>query len=165
MRRGMQLLQALHPDRIVFHLGARSRGEALAALADTFERCDPRLRADDVELAMLGRERLSSTNLGQGVAVPHCRVARLGAPQLAIAVVDEGVDFEDGMEPVHIVFGLIGDEADLGNHLNMLVKVAKVLRKPMVRARIAMAETPLQVLDALAAGEDAPVWPVVEVCA
>jgi len=161
----MHLLQAIHPRRITLHLEARTRAEALTALAASFANCDPRLRADDIELAMLGRERLSSTNLGQGVAVPHCRIARLGAPQLAIAVVDEGVDFEDSMDRVHILFGLLSDEADLGNHLNTLVKVAKLLRKPMVRARIVAAHTSLQVLDALAAGEDPITWPVIEVCA
>jgi hypothetical protein len=69
------------------------------------------------------------------------------------------------MERVHILFGLLSDEADLGNHLNTLVKVAKVLRKPMVRARIVAADSPLRVLDALASGEDPMPWPVVEVCA
>lgn len=161
----MAFLRTLAPHRITLHLSAKSRGEALAALAERFAAADPRLNARDVELALLGRERLSSTNLGQGVAVPHCRVPRLGAAQLAIAVVDEGVDFEDGMERVHIMIGLLSDEADLGNHLNTLVGIAKLVRKPMVRARIVAAETPEQVLDALSSGQESPAWPVVEVCA
>jgi PTS system nitrogen regulatory IIA component len=161
----MKLLQAIHPNRITLHLDVRTRAQALAALANSFAQCDRRLRGEEVEAGMMGRERLSSTNLGQGVAVPHCRIARLGAPQLAVAVVDEGVDFDDGMDRVHILFGLLSDEADLGNHLNTLVQVAKLLRKPMVRARIVSAHTSLQVLDALASGAEPVSWPVVDVCA
>ncbi|WP_373025421.1 PTS sugar transporter subunit IIA [Thioalkalivibrio sp.] len=81
--------------------------------------------------ALSAREKLGSTGLGHGVAIPHGRLADLEAPRVAVLRLESGVDF-DAMdhEPVDILIALLVPEAATSEHLDLLAQLARGLSQP-----------------------------------
>lgn len=80
----------------------------------------------DVLDALIVRERLGSTGLGHGVALPHSRMASIEKPLAAMITLNEGVDFDaaDG-EPVDLVLGLLVPQECNDEHLKILASLAR----------------------------------------
>ena len=90
-------------------------GEAPAAVSDM-----------DILDALISRERLGSTALGHGIALPHSRMRDLAEPLAALVTLKDGVDFESGDgEPVDVVLGLLVPEHCNDEHLKILATLAR----------------------------------------
>jgi len=124
----------LAPEHVLPRLRARCRREAFRAMA---EAVSPAAGAPCQTIldALLEREKLGSTALGGGVAVPHARLDTLDGMMGCIARLDPPVDFEaiDG-QPVDLVFMLLAPEHAGSAHLRALAKVARVFRERQVVA-------------------------------
>lgn len=98
------------------------------------------------ELALLNsvreREALSSTGIGEGVAVPHSISDAVGETLLAVATLARPVPFDavDG-QPVRLVFFMAGPQGETGLHLKLLSKLARLLHDPAFRNAAQTAET------------------------
>lgn len=88
---------------------------------------DDELTSRAVFDALLARERLGSTALGEGVAIPHCRLAGMTGIRAALITLDEGVDFDapDG-DPVDLLCCLIVGEEEQDHHLKLLSQLAQI---------------------------------------
>ena len=147
----MSLATLLRPD-LVFRLRAASKEAALAELA---RRAAAKLGlvAADIAEAVTGRERLGSTGVGAGIALPHARLAGLAAPAALFARLERAVDWQsvDG-RPVDLAFFLLSpSDADAG-HLAALAAVTRRLREPGVAAALRAAPDPPALLAALLGG-------------
>lgn len=103
--------------------------EALASAAGV----DPRAAYD----AVLLRERLSGTGVGEGVAIPHARVSGLTRPVAGFARLDPPVDFDalDG-RPADLVFMLIAPSDRGADHLKALARISRFLKRADIRERL-----------------------------
>jgi PTS system nitrogen regulatory IIA component len=123
----------LSPDDIALRLRIADKAALLRQLA---ERVASRLDLDPEEIlgAILRREALGSTGVGEGIAIPHARLDTLKRPAGALAVLAQPLDFDaiDG-EPVDIVFLLLLPAVSQGEQLNVLSRVARALREPELR--------------------------------
>jgi PTS system nitrogen regulatory IIA component len=83
----------------------------------------------DIYDTLLQRERLGSTGLGQGIAIPHCKLPELKHIVCMFARLAEPIDFEamDGA-PVDLVFLLLAPEAAGADHLKALARISRLLR-------------------------------------
>lgn len=88
--------------------------------------------------SLFARERLGSTGLGQGVAIPHGRIAKLAAPIGAFLRLKEAIPFEapDG-RPVNLLFFVLMPEKDTNSHLQILASLAEIFADVEARARLA----------------------------
>jgi PTS system nitrogen regulatory IIA component len=127
------LVDLIHPDAIVFRIKAQTKNEVLLAMAEVA------VKAYGVELSAtlestLERERLGSTGVGDGVAIPHARLKGLGAPKAVLALLDPAIDFDapDGRPADVIVLLLSPDEAG-ADHLKALARLSRLLRRQDVR--------------------------------
>ncbi|MCD6423562.1 MAG: PTS sugar transporter subunit IIA [Elusimicrobia bacterium] len=105
----------------------------------------------DLTKAILKREAIGSTGIGQGVALPHAKVSFVKEPLLFFANSKEGVEFNalDG-EPVYIIFLLIGPRNDeKGVYIKILSTLAHCVNDPYFRAALIKARTPKEVLEAI----------------
>ena len=95
--------------------------QKMAALADTDHR--------ELFAALLERERLGSTGMGRGVAIPHCRMPNVTKLVGGFAQLEHPIDFEavDG-EPVDLVYVLIAPENAGSDHLKALARISRALR-------------------------------------
>jgi len=83
------------------------------------------------------RERLQSTGIGDGVAIPHTAIEEVPRQQAALVLCPQGVEFDsiDG-QPVFIFFGVIGPKSEASAHLKVLAKISRLLRSPETRRRL-----------------------------
>ncbi len=91
------------------------------------------------------REKLQSTGIGDGVAIPHTALQSAEGQRAALILCPQGVDFDaiDG-EPVKIFFGVVGPKSAASEHLKILAKVSRLLRSPETRRRLLESEGPEQ---------------------
>ena len=132
----MPLPDFLTPEAVVPHLRATSKKPALheiGAHAARLTGLDERVIFE----ALLQRERLGSTGIGEGIAIPHGKLAGLAHLFGLAARLDKPIDFEalDG-QPVDILFLLLAPEGAGADHLKALARVARALREPGMLDRI-----------------------------
>ena len=124
----MHLGDFISPDSVVPSLKARTKKQLLQELASRAGRLTglPERGIFDV---LLQRERLGSTGLGQGIAIPHGKIAGLKGIVGIFARLAEPIDFDavDG-EPVDIVFLLLAPEGAGADHLKALARISRLLR-------------------------------------
>lgn len=111
---------------------------------------DNQLAAHDVFECLFARERLGSTGLGQGVAIPHGRHAGVLEPRAAFIRLKEAIDFDapDG-KPVNLVFALLVPEVSTSEHLDILSHLAERFSDKTTRAELLTCHTPEIVLHLL----------------
>ncbi|HXN32948.1 MAG TPA: PTS sugar transporter subunit IIA [Polyangiaceae bacterium] len=140
----MRLIELLTQERVVIRHnedGERSIDKAgvLHVLAQALA-TGARVDAAQVERVLSERERLQSTGIGEGVAIPHGALAQLQTQYAALLIVPEGVDFAaiDAMK-VTILFAVIGPKRATGEHLKTLARVSRLLRNKGFRDRLVAA--------------------------
>lgn len=127
------------PERVLLHSKASSKAAIINELAALL----PTIDADLAVEVVMARERLGSTGIGHGVAIPHGRIAHLSQPVVALARHVQGIDFEaiDG-QPVHIVVLLLAPEDADRSHLELLAHLARILQDERVRQGVMQADSP-----------------------
>lgn len=149
----------LDVDAIRPSLEARDPEEVLSELAGLMAR---RAGVSQRELALnlMARERLGSTAMEGGVAVPHCRLARVERIVTCLGIHRGGLAFgaaEDGL--VRIFVGLVSPMDTAGLHLNVLSRIATLLRDPRLRAELLVAPSPSAIRALLVRAEDEHLLP------
>jgi PTS system nitrogen regulatory IIA component len=132
----MPLLDFLAPAAVLATLRAGGKKQALqelSAMAARLTGLDERSIYD----VLLQRERLGSTGIGDGVAIPHGKLPKLDRLFGLVARLEKPIDFEalDG-QPVDLMFLLLAPEAAGADHLKALARIARVLREPGMIDRI-----------------------------
>lgn len=135
----MNLGDILTPGGIYPSLKAASKKEALQLLAGQAA-SQTGIDARHIFDTLLQRERLSSTGLGHGIAIPHVKLAALKSIVCLFARLEKAIDFEshDG-EPVDLVFLLLAPEHASGDHLKALARISRVVRETTVLERLRSA--------------------------
>lgn len=130
----MKINGLLQPEDIISSLEAETKDDALQELAVKVEERHPLLGRKEIFRVLQERERLGSTGIGDGVAIPHGKLKRAGDLILIFGRSKNGVDFDalDGRK-VHIFFLLIAPEEAFGLHLKMLGRISRILKDPAVR--------------------------------
>jgi PTS system nitrogen regulatory IIA component len=124
----MLLSDLLAPQAVVPALKVNSKKQALQELAGRAAAACGRNEREVLEVLMQ-RERLGSTGIGNGIAIPHGKLAKLERLCGAFARLDRPVDFEalDG-QPVDLMFLLLAPEGAGADHLKALARIARLLR-------------------------------------
>ncbi len=138
----MKLLEILPRKSIIPDLKGRTKKQVLEELIDALLREKPELDRERLMAVLLERERLGSTGIGDGIAIPHGKLKDLNQLILAFGKSTAGVDFEsmDG-KPVHLFFLLVAPENCTGIHLRALARIARLLKNAPVRKRLASVST------------------------
>ena len=136
----MDLRDLLVIEAILPRLKAATKKQALqemAAKAATLTRRDER----DIFETLMQREKLGSTGVGHGVAIPHGKLPGLDRLVGVFALLDKPIDFDslDG-EPVDVMFLLLAPESAGADHLKALARIARVLRDDETAAKLRAAD-------------------------
>ncbi|MBW1873978.1 MAG: PTS sugar transporter subunit IIA [Deltaproteobacteria bacterium] len=139
-RLAVMLADLLHPERVRVGLTISDKEAALRTIASLL--CMPEGAVDEevVYNVLRDRERLASTGIGSGVAIPHGRYDGVGELRAAVAVCPAGVDFDavDSL-PVTILVGIVGPRSMPQKHLAALAGVSRVLRNDEKREALLKA--------------------------
>ncbi len=125
-------------DAVLLDSKASSKSAMIAEIVEMLPSIDP----DQAVSVVMEREKLGSTGIGHGIAIPHGRLPDLDAPVTALARHAAGVDFDaiDG-KPVHIVVLLLAPENEDRSHLEILASLARILQQASVRHAIMQADS------------------------
>lgn len=136
----MNIEDMLAPDGIVTRLKAEDKKQALQALAAKAEAATG-ASAQEIYAALLQRERLSSTSLGRGIAIPHIKLPAIKRITCLFARLERPIPFEshDG-EPVDLLFFLLAPEQAGGDHLKALARISRLVRDPATLEGLRTAE-------------------------
>lgn len=126
----MDLGDLINADGVIASLSAKSKKQVLQSLSAHAAGLTG-LSERDIFDTLLQRERLGSTGVGRGVAIPHGKLAGLTKITGLFARLDQPVEFEavDG-EPVDLVFLLLAPESAGADHLKALARISRLLREP-----------------------------------
>jgi PTS system nitrogen regulatory IIA component len=138
----MEIADLLTPDAVLAHMKATSKKQVLQEMAQKAAQLThlPERRIFDI---LMEREKLGSTGMGQGIAIPHGRVPGVEKMTGLFAQLDHPVDF-DAMDdqPVDLVFLLLAPEDAGADHLKALARVSRLLRNQAVCEKLRAAPQP-----------------------
>lgn len=136
----MKISDLLKPNALVADLKAKDKNALLEELTDALARVEKGLDRKLVVDVLKERERLGSTGIGDGVAIPHGKLKNIDHLMLSFGRSRDGIDFDamDG-RPAHLFFLLIAPEDSVGVHLKTLARISKLLKNPQVRERLVQA--------------------------
>ncbi len=138
----MQIESLISSSRTLCGIEGGSKKRALELLANTIAQDIPAIDADELFRRLIGRERLGSTGIGHGVAIPHCRVENCTGTVGALITLAEPIDFDAiDSQPVDILFAMLVPEDAHDEHLQTLATLAGALNNPEYRQRLRKAES------------------------
>jgi PTS system nitrogen regulatory IIA component len=133
----MNITHYLYPESIICKNSIGSKKKLLEILSALLAVKIPNLSDQTIFDSLINREKLGSTGLGNGVAIPHGRIDRLENPVCAFIKLDEAVDFDaTDDQPVDLVFALLVPENSTEEHLQVLSIIAEILSDPSFCARL-----------------------------
>ena len=140
-----QIAELLSPGRILLDLDAPSKARLFESVGATFA-AEGGLDANAISSSLAAREKLGSTGLGQGIAIPHGRIKGLKQARGAFVRLRQPVAFDapDG-KPVSQVFVLLVPEHATDRHLQLLSELAQMFSERAVRDRLAAARDSAEV--------------------
>jgi nitrogen PTS system EIIA component len=151
----MQLDQIFKVEFINANLQARNKDEALAELVNTIIRGGLKLDYSHIIDVLKQRENLGSTGIGDGVAIPHGKIAELDDIVVAFGRSIDGIPYDsmDG-KPVYLFFLLLAPENSAGQHLKILAKISKMLKDTNFRKKLLKAKSQSDLYKAIIDQED-----------
>jgi PTS system nitrogen regulatory IIA component len=137
----MKISDSLNPELILPELAARTKEEVLLELADRIARNFPEVPAEQLLRILKEREKLGSTGIGDGFAIPHGKSKSIDRMIISFGRSRAGIPFDslDG-KPAHFFFVLIAPENSAGDHLKALAKISRFLKNSLFKESLAKAE-------------------------
>lgn len=152
----MKIHSLLNEDMIIPEITSADRNSALEEMVRFLKGKDKIRKDKELLEKLIQREKLGSTAIGDGIAIPHCKLKEAESPILALGISKKGVRFEalDG-KPSHIFFLVISSPDDPGQNLQILASIALLVRKAgSLQKRILAAKNPRKVLEIIREEEE-----------
>jgi PTS system nitrogen regulatory IIA component len=141
------------PDAVLFHLKTSSKKHLLQRVSETLATATG-TDARDIFDRLTEREKLGSTGMGGGIAIPHARLKDLDRVYTVFVTIEEPVDFDAVDEqPVDLVFALLAPQEAGADHLQALASASRLLRSKEFCTRVRGATSEDAVTALLLAGE------------
>jgi PTS system nitrogen regulatory IIA component len=139
----MHLSDVFSSNNVWSELHATTKDGLVHELSQLIAGQEPKLNVEDLYAALIEREKLGSTGIEDGVAIPHAKVAGLDDIVVACGRCPRGIDFDahDG-KPTHLFFVLLAPMNATGMHLKVLARLSRLLKDVRVRNRLMDAGAP-----------------------
>lgn len=146
----MNITDLLVPERVSCRDDLGSKKRLLEYVSELLASNSPELTQHEIFEALISREKLGSTGLGKGVAIPHGRIASLARPVCAFVRLATPVDFDatDG-QPVDLIFTLLVPEDSTEEHLQVLSTIAEIFSNAGISMALRQCETDSCLLEQL----------------
>jgi mannitol/fructose-specific phosphotransferase system IIA component (Ntr-type) len=151
----MKLINYLKPEYIAVGITADSKEELLTKMVDLAAKNPHVLDKEKVKTAIIERERIMSTGVGKGFAIPHGKTDAVSDIVLAFATTAEPIDYAAmDNEPVSLVLLLVSRDSDVGSRLKLLSRASKVMNSDSARKSLLDAKTADEILSIFNAEEE-----------
>jgi len=154
MRTDLRVIDLLSEDVVASDLKAENKDAVLAELVDIIYKAGKIKDPEKALEAVMDRERLSTTGIGYGVAIPHGKSDEIDRLIACFGRSKKGIDF-DSMDhrPVQIFFLFLSNENETNLHLKILARSCRLLKKDTFRESLMQAENEEEILRVIAREE------------
>ena len=137
----MKLSEVLHANMVWPDLNARTKQDVLREISRRISENAKNMDESLINEVLWDREKLGSSGIEDGIAIPHAKVPKLENILLAFARSVDGVDFDaHDSKPTHFFFVLLAPAGATGMHLKVLAKISRLLKESKFRARLMEAQ-------------------------
>jgi fructose-specific phosphotransferase system IIA component len=144
----MKIGDILTEDVVVTGLAGNSKDEIIDAMIELVGRSPKIIDKEKVRDAIFEREKIMSTGVGNGFAIPHGKTDAVSDIVAAFAVTAEPIDYQSLDEkPVRLVFLLVGKDNMVGPHIKLLSRISRLMNKEEFRKRLIELKTPREILE------------------
>ncbi len=150
----MNLLDILSPESTIVDLKGESKEDIIAELVNSLVVGDSITDRDQVLQAVLDREKIMSTGIGDGIAIPHGKSAAATKLVAAMGTQRRGVDFDalDG-EPAFVFFLLVSPANVSGPHIKALARISRLLKNDAFKKKLIEANSAEEIIATIEAAE------------
>jgi mannitol/fructose-specific phosphotransferase system IIA component (Ntr-type) len=146
----MDILEFLREDLVVLDVQSRSKPDLFREMIGRCVEKGYVKESQEVIGHLLERERLMSTGIKRGFAIPHAFTEQLTSSLMMVGISKEGIDFQAlDDEPVFFVFLLLGPPGNQGLHMSILACLSRILDSDDLYGRLEEAESPTRVIEIL----------------
>ena len=143
----MKIADILNEKVIVTNLPGTTKAEIINAMIDLAATNEKVIDKEKMRAAIFEREKIMSTGVGSGFAIPHGKTDAVQDIVAAFAITDQPIDYQSlDDQPVRIVFLLVGRDNSVGPHIKLLSRISRLMNKEEFRKRLIEAESPGEVL-------------------
>ena len=138
----MKICEILKVERIIPSMKSTDKEGAIKELVYSFQD-DPRVKdIDAVYQAVIEREKIMSTGVGKGFAIPHAKTNAVNEIIAAFGRLEQPIDFQSlDDQPVKLIFLLVGKENLVGPHIKLLSRLSRMMNLDEFRENLANATT------------------------
>lgn len=143
----MKISDILNPDVIEVNLDVKDKDDSLKKIIALAANSKKILDLNKVSETIMEREKLVSTGVGKGFAIPHGKTDAISDIVASFVITKTPIDFDsiDG-EPVRFIFLLVGKETLLNTHIKLLSRISRLMNKDEFRAKLLGAKSKEEVL-------------------
>ncbi|MBP1649542.1 MAG: putative IIA-like nitrogen-regulatory protein PtsN [Bacteroidetes bacterium] len=144
----MKISDILTDDLVVTGLQGKTKDDVIDAMIDLVAASPKVLDKEKVRKAIFERERIMSTGVGNGFAIPHGKTDAVTDIVAAFAVTAEPIDYQSLDEkPVRLVFLLVGKDNLVGPHIKLLSRISRLMNKEDFRKRLLGPQTAREIIE------------------
>ncbi|MBN1301761.1 MAG: PTS sugar transporter subunit IIA [Melioribacteraceae bacterium] len=138
----MKICDILKRENIITDLTTENKTSVINKMIDEFQGDERINNLEIVRESVLEREKIMSTGVGNGFAIPHAKTAGVNGMIAGFCRLDNPIDFEslDG-KPVNLVLLLVGEENKVGDHIKMLSRISRLMNKEGFKNRLETAQS------------------------
>jgi fructose-specific phosphotransferase system IIA component len=144
----MKLTDFLKPEHIISDLKGNTKEEVINELIDVFK-SDPKVEdLEKVREAVLEREKIMSTGVGKGFAIPHGKTGAIKEILAAFGKSNKPIEYQSlDNEPVQLVFLLVGKDNLVSSHIKLLSRISRMMNDDSFRSALVNAQTSEEILN------------------
>lgn len=143
----MKITDILSEKVIVTNLPGTTKNDILNAMIELAAKSDRVTDKERMRSAILEREKIMSTGVGSGFAIPHGKTDAVQDIVAAFAITEQPIDYQSlDDQPVRIVFLLVGKDNSVGPHIKLLSRISRLMNKEDFRKKLLEAKSPSEIL-------------------
>lgn len=143
----MKISEILTEDVLEIRLAAKDKTEAINKMVDLANKSKKILNLESVRSVVFEREKLVSTGVGKGFAIPHGKSDDISDIVAAFAILSEPIDFDSiDSEKVQYIFLLVGKDSMLNKHIKLLSRISRLMNKDEFRNTLLTAKSKTDLL-------------------
>jgi PTS system nitrogen regulatory IIA component len=138
----MNMMDMLKSEYIICNLKSKNKEEVLTELSNVFHFEGEQIHSEDILRALVARENLGSTGIGEGIAIPHAKIHGLKNPMISFGRSISGIPFDslDG-KPAQLFFAILVPDHSTGLHLKLLASLSRMMKDTEFRSQLLKARS------------------------
>jgi len=142
MRRVVNISSCLNEDDMELDVVGKDKSEILQKLVALFTSKTAVGFGAELHRQLLEREKIITTGIGSGIAIPHCRMAEVDQPRIILGLSRTGIDFQSlDNHPVHLIFLVVSPQSSGNAHLKICARLVRLLREEKIRQNLLSKQT------------------------